>query len=62
MKFANMNSVYDYCTELNSKWEGDIVPSILQYSKELGMVLPVSTCENGEYTLSIIKNVSNSLL
>ena len=62
MKFTNMNSVYDYCTELNSKWEGDIVPSILQYSKELGMVLPVSTCENGEYTLSIIKNVSNSLL
>ena len=26
------------------------MPSILQYSKELGRVLPVFTCGNGEYS------------
>ena len=48
MKFTNVNQVCDYCTELNGKWEADFVPSILQYSKELGIGTGGSNCDDGE--------------
>jgi hypothetical protein len=47
MKFTNVNQVCDYCTELNGKWEADFVPSILQYSKELGIGTGGSNCDDG---------------